>query len=232
MLKLYQFPSAYGIPNLSPFCVKLECFLRMTELEYEIVEFTDPSKGPKGKGPYIEDGDIRMGDSTLIIDYLQRKYDIDVDKHLGSEQKALSHALQCMLEEHLYWIVVYSRWIEDDCWADLNKLFFGGLPPIVNKIVPMIARRLVTRNLHAQGMGRHTRDEIYRFGCSDLDALATLLADKPYIHGDEVSLIDACAYGYLINIFGVPYDNPLKNEALKHSNLRQHTDRMTQRYFG
>jgi len=71
VIKLYQFPTAFGLLNISPFCMKLECFLRLAKLDYQIVNMTNPRQGPKGKGPYIEDGDVRMGDSSLIIDDLQ-----------------------------------------------------------------------------------------------------------------------------------------------------------------
>jgi hypothetical protein len=32
MIKLHQFATAFGLPNTSPFCVKLENYLRMTGL--------------------------------------------------------------------------------------------------------------------------------------------------------------------------------------------------------
>ncbi|HJM48751.1 MAG TPA: glutathione S-transferase N-terminal domain-containing protein [Alphaproteobacteria bacterium] len=72
MIKLYQFPPGWGLPSYSPFCLKLETWLRLTALPYEVVDEPDPRKGPKAKLPYIDDGGTVLGDSGLIIDYISR----------------------------------------------------------------------------------------------------------------------------------------------------------------
>ena len=36
MITLHQPPRAWGMPNVSPFCVKLETYLRMTGVEYQV----------------------------------------------------------------------------------------------------------------------------------------------------------------------------------------------------
>ena len=36
MLTLYQFERTWGIPNLSPFCCKIETYLRMANIDYTI----------------------------------------------------------------------------------------------------------------------------------------------------------------------------------------------------
>jgi glutathione S-transferase len=69
-IKLFQFPRMFGIPNVSPFCCKLETWLRIAKVPYEVVDTPDPRKGPKGKLPFIEDGGVRIADSSLIVDYL------------------------------------------------------------------------------------------------------------------------------------------------------------------
>jgi len=56
---------------LSQFCTKLETFLRITKLPYEIVE-TLPLKAPRGKLPYIEDQGQVITDSRLILNYLKK----------------------------------------------------------------------------------------------------------------------------------------------------------------
>ena len=53
MITLHQFPSAWGLPNASPFCMKVETYLRMCNLPYTTVNVLNPAKGPKGKLPYI-----------------------------------------------------------------------------------------------------------------------------------------------------------------------------------
>jgi len=55
MIKLYQFEPAFGLPNASPFCMKLETYLRMAGLAFEIVPRASLFKAPKDKMPYIED---------------------------------------------------------------------------------------------------------------------------------------------------------------------------------
>jgi glutathione S-transferase len=67
-IKLFQFPRMFGIPNISPFCCKLETWLRMTGIPYEVVDTPDPRRGPKAKVPFIIDGNQLLGDSTLIIE--------------------------------------------------------------------------------------------------------------------------------------------------------------------
>ena len=71
MIKLYQFKPAWGLPNPSPFCMKVETYLRMAGLPYEAINGALPFKAPKKKLPYIEDGTQLIADSGFILEYLK-----------------------------------------------------------------------------------------------------------------------------------------------------------------
>ena len=64
MIKLVQFYPALGVRSLSPFCLKLETYLRLAGIDYEVVRSNDARRAPKGKLPYIIDGDLTIGDSA------------------------------------------------------------------------------------------------------------------------------------------------------------------------
>ena len=46
---LVQFPRHLGIPNASPFCAKLELWLKLAEIPFEIKEQVMPNSAPKRK---------------------------------------------------------------------------------------------------------------------------------------------------------------------------------------
>ena len=115
-LKLYQFASGIGgLPNPSPFCMKLETYLRLAGLPYVVHTVKGRPASGTGKAPYIDiDGKI-MADSGLIIDHLERTNGHRLDGRLTLAQRAESLAIQRMLEEHLYWVMVYGRWVDPEC---------------------------------------------------------------------------------------------------------------------
>ena len=49
MIRLHQFKRQWGIANPSPFCMKVETYLRMTGLAYEVIEEASPLNAPKKK---------------------------------------------------------------------------------------------------------------------------------------------------------------------------------------
>ncbi len=66
MLQLFQFYPAFGVRNLSPFCLKLETYLRMSGIEHEVVWSSSTRGAPKGKLPYIVDADgVEVVDSEI-----------------------------------------------------------------------------------------------------------------------------------------------------------------------
>src|SRR5436305_15197084 len=101
MITLYQPPQAWGLPTISPFCVKLETYLRMTKVDYKVSQGS-VLKAPKGRVPYIKIDDKFLGDSSLIIFELKKRFGDPLDQNLTSEQKALALSLQLMVENHLY----------------------------------------------------------------------------------------------------------------------------------
>ncbi len=231
MIKLYQFDPTWGIPNLGHFNVKVETYLRMADLPYEVVE-TLPLKGPKGKLPFIEDDGDRIADSRFIIEYLKDKYGDPLDTDLSAKQRSIMTAMQRLLEEHLYWIGMYARWqYTDENWQITKKAIFGGMPPVIRDLAAVIYRRLIGKQIYGHGTGRHNADEIFHLGQVDLDAVSMFLAEKPYFMGDKPTSLDASAFGILINTVCGPIESPVKDYGKSQKNLPAYCDRMMAEFF-
>ncbi len=231
MIKLYQFTPAWGIPNASPFCMKLETYLRMANIPYEAKSANNPRKSPKGKIPYIDlDGEC-IGDSDIIIRRLKKDHGDTVDGHLTPEQLATSLAYHRLCEEHLYWTIVYSRWIDDNGWAVLKPLFFKPMKGLKAVIIPHLLRKHVKKELFFQGLGRHTQDELYDMGLNDLKTIATHMNGKQFFFGDKPASVDACVYSHLASIWYAPIPTPMKDYLGEHRELIDYCERMLRLYF-
>ena len=230
MIKLYQFAPAFGLPNISSFCLKLETYLRMVKIPFESVYGSDMSKAPKGKMPYIIDGDKKIGDSNFIIDHLKQTHG-DLDTHLSASDRAISLAIRRLIEENLYWVMAHNRWSEPKNWEMTKAVSFKELPALLKATVPNLARKDMQKQIQGHGMGKHSFEEIYAIGIADLVALADFLGDKKFFFGDEPTSLDASAYGILANILGTPFDSPLKDKAQQLNNIVGYCDRIRDRYY-
>lgn len=231
MITLYQFPRLWGLPNASPFCVKVETYLRMAEIPFEIKFVRDPRKAPKGKLPVIKIDDKTLADSEFIIDYLKAKFGDTLDKNLDKDQKALTVLLDNTFAERLYWIMTYLRWQYEPSWVFVKESFFDKMPLFAKLIVPTIVRKTILKALYVQGTGRHNYDEVLEMGYKTLYAIADLLGEKKYFHGNEPSSIDAVAFGFLANIVWLPYEDALKTQLNKHTNVLSFCDRMWDNFY-
>jgi len=101
---LHVFPRGKLVPNMSNFGMKLETYLRMAQIPYEC-DFDEPF-GPRHKTPWISLNGEEFGDSELIMEILNRKFNKDFNRHLKPEDQAISRAFQIMTEDHLYWSVL------------------------------------------------------------------------------------------------------------------------------
>lgn len=231
MIKLYQFHPAWDLPNGSPFCLKLETYLRMVEIPYENVWTNNLNDAPQGKMPYIEDDGTFIADSNFVIDYLKSAYDYDLDQHFTASELAILRSMKRLIEDSLYWVVLYSRWREPRNWQKTKEEFFGSFPPVIRPLIASLARKQILKSLYGQGIGRHEAFEIYQIGIKDLTAINDFLADKPYLMGAQISSLDASAYGLLANILWTPIESPVTDQARTMTNLLDYCHRMRDRFY-
>ncbi|CAC5384905.1 unnamed protein product [Mytilus coruscus] len=175
-------------PSLSPFVVKLETYLRIAKIPYQNVH--DSKRGSKGKIPWIEYNDVTLPDSQLIIEYLNKLRNVDLNKHLTEEQKAVAVAFQRMVDEHTYWLMVINRWEYDNEMREFKLSNWSWL-----KLT--IARWFVNWQTHQQGLGRHNKEEIMAILNKDFHSLSAYLSKKKYIFGDIPSELDSSIFGQL-----------------------------------
>jgi glutathione S-transferase len=231
MLKLLQFFPTWNIPNPSPFCMRVETYLRMAEIPYENKYTANPNASPTGKFPAIIDDGKTIPDSSSIIDYLKEKHGDTLDQHLTAADKGKALCMQRMIEEHLYWMIVYSRWISVEGWETLQTAFFGKLPLLLKIWLPGVLRKKVRRQLDGQGLGRMNEKEMFERGKKDVQALVDILGEQDFFFGDKPTSFDACAYATIDNILHTPIDSPVKQFAQQFKSLEDYCARMKAKYY-
>lgn len=230
MITLYTFGPMFGLPDPSPFVMKADLLLKMAGLPYTI-DTGGFRKAPKGKLPYLRDGDTVVADSTLIRWHLERAHGIDFDAGYGPVDAARGWAIERMLEDHVYWAIVDARWLDDANFEKGPARFFDAVPAPVRPVVKALVRRQVRGNLRAHGLGRHAKPDLDALGKRSVDALATLLGDKPYLLGDTVSGADATAHAFVASLLCPHFDSYLRIVAQAHANLVAYEARMRARYY-
>lgn len=201
------------------------------EIPFRTVVDATPFGGPKGKLPWIEHEGRKIGDSGFIIEYLESRFGCDPGAGLSAADRAVSLAMRRLIEENLYWAMVYDRWMVEENWRTFRDVVLGGVPSPIRPAVAFFARRGVRSQLSGHGIGLHSRHEIHAIGLRDIGAIADLLGDGPFLLGERPTEIDAIAYGLLPNIMNVPIASPIKDEALKRPNLVAYVERLGNRYF-
>lgn len=228
-IQLFVAPAGPEVLNYSPPCMKVEVWMRLTGLQYRAttaVGFADIWRAPKGKVPYIIDGDDIVADSEVIIAFLSRKYSVDLDQDLSSEQKAISRALERMLNEHTYWCLVYFRYVDSRDWAVYRRALCATSPAFLRIVCSVVLRPHILRYLWGQGIGRHTPEEVCARLNQDWAALSEILGERDFLMGTRPATIDASAYSYITNMHRAPIAPKAKVLLDRYPNLIAYAARM------
>lgn len=220
---------AWGSPHMSPFCAKLETYLRMTDTPHQ-VKAANFQKAPKGKIPYVSLDGQMMGDSQLIIDRLEAAAANPLDADLSGEEAAIGRAVRRMLEEGTYFTGLYLRWATDEGFLHTRSEIAKVLPAPARLLLPIIRRR-ASKTVISQGTGRHSFEEICALAVSDFAACSEILGDKPFLLGDEPHVCDASLYSFLEGVLRFPNDTPVKAAIGKDKRLVAYRDRIRARWW-
>lgn len=229
-IKLFQFPRMFAIPNLSPFCCKLETWLRIAEIPYEVVDTPDPRKGPKGKLPFIEDAGVRIADTSVIIEHLVKTRGVDPDARLDTSQRATALLVQRTLEEHYAFVLAYTHLLRDEGLKH-TRARFDSVPGIVRPFVARAVKGQIRQILWRQGLLRHSHEDIVEFALRDWRAVLAVMSDGPFFFGDEPTSVDAIVFGTLATTVLTPIESPIRDFLKSKPACVGYAERMRARFF-
>lgn len=224
------------IANPSPFCVKLELYLKVAEIAYDKPALAPGDMGPKGKLPYVKDplSGESIWDTTTIITHLEnKKLGSSLNEDLNPDEKAKARFIVATCEEKLYFVMCYLHWQHKGNWPTTRAEYFSDLPWGLRKLVSGKARKGMVKALYGQGMGRHSLDEVIDIGNQIVDDLALVLGDKRTLFGTpNLTIADIVMYAHLDHFVhsNIPY-NPVGDYVKSKPYLVTFINSVTKRFF-
>jgi glutathione S-transferase len=230
MITLYTFGPYFQQPDGSPFVIKAMILLKMAGLAF-VEKRSAPFTAPKGKLPFIDDDGERIADSTFIRFHIQKKYGFDYDAGLTPEQKATGWALEKMLEDHVYWLVLVERWLDDGNFDKGPASFFKAMPAPMRPLVKSLVRGKIRKAAVAQGLFRHNEEERRILARRALESVSVLLGERPFLFGDEPRGADATLGAFALAALSPTFNSAVRDELRKFPSLCSYASRIEQRYF-
>jgi glutathione S-transferase len=230
MIILHKFGPAFGLPDPSPFVMKVEMLLKMANLLHR-TDSSGLAKALKGKIPYINDEGVVVQDSTFIRWHIEKKYRIDFDHGLNAAQKATAWAFEKMAEDRLYCTGMHDRWIIDENFRKGPLRSLDKVPAPIRPILAAMIRRRLRATLQGHDLGRLSSDENLALATRSINAIADFLGDKPFFMGSEPTGVDATMFAFACFVLCPYFESRLRGAAERRENLRRYVGRMTARYY-
>jgi len=214
MVYLFQFTRSPQIPSISPFCLKLESWLKLHGIKYQNIDHKCKFRSRKGMLPFVEINGDEIADSNMIIETLAKKFDKEMPAQLSQDQKNVQHAMIAMVENHLHWTIVHWRSKDVDNTLKAYQLnlqtAIGTKAPasLLNFYFKYTFCRKGLKKVKAHGLGVHTAEEIEQFGKKDLQALSEMLGDKEFFFGDDPAMLDLVVYSHVAQLVMIEKDYP------------------------
>ncbi len=198
---------------------------------------TESKYSSKGKTPWVTLNGVNVADSQLSIEHISQEQNISRrNSHLSPVERAYAHSARIMAEEHLYFCIVIEAYVFQN-----GKHLFTHYPPNIlplpDFLARLAARTLLKRWIHgwckAQGLGRHSEEELHGIADNCLHALSNLLSEKKFIGGDAPCDEDCAVFGQLAWLMFAMPKNHYLNAKIRadYPNLVEYVERLKGMYW-
>jgi glutathione S-transferase len=210
---LHAYPRAKTIVTAALFPLKIETYLRLANIKYTM-DTKDPV-GPKGKSPWISINGNHVTDSEFIMEYLNKKFEKDLNQKVDPVTVANASMVRVFFEEFFMFVVGLERF-KYGSPSQFGKVV-GQSGIMFSFFIKVFGRGIANRAL-TQGIGLHSREEVTKLMTKYFRCASVVLGDRKYFGGDEPCQEDAGIFGILAQcLWGLP-DSPyekLLNVELK-----------------
>nr|XP_002734687.2 PREDICTED: failed axon connections homolog [Saccoglossus kowalevskii] len=180
--------------------------------------------------PWIEYNGEVVSDSGFIIEFLNERLKVNLNSHLDATEKAIARAFREMVEENLCWTLAYIKWLDKTPSNLLTTIY--PQRTVVIWLMRKAIEPVMKKTLYLQGIGRHTRQEVFSRVEKDFLALSAFLGNKAYMFGNKPSEEDCSIFAVLAqftwNLPGTNIETFIKGDC---KNLEEYCYRMKERFW-
>ena len=194
----------------SPFCVKLRAMLMWKGLAFDALEPLRPApwaqlrKSGAGKAPALAIGNRVVTETADIGAALDRLYPARPLLPSGGRAAALCHAVTAWVDESVDTVGLRYLWLEQqDARSAQGSLALRGCGPL-GRAIANLCQAVIGGQRSAQNHGRRTPLQIEQDLRRHLAHASALLADAPFVLGNEPWLCDFALFGQLAFLLQEP----------------------------
>lgn len=238
----FGYPDPQVSPDISPFVVKLETWLRMSGIPYETRTGANQEMPHKKLPVAMIEGEL-VPDSSRIIQRLLQLYPQAIsNRHLSATERAQACALTAMIEQHLYFVLLTMRYCVKANFNTYKPMLLDyakrSVPswqkPFLTTLAPLIfpfVQYQYRGQAWQQGTARHSIEDINAMGIEVWKAVKEVLGSKPFLLGDQPCLVDATVFGFLHAEIRHPFASKIREYVLNEPSLVEYHDRIWNRYW-
>ena len=226
MITLYQLPTAFDLPvSVSPYCAKVELYLRLTERTYETKQ-GNLFQSPNRKVPYVRwEDDTISAESGEIIARLESTGRA-LDAGLEAELAAVGRQMEALCEDVVYWACLYSRFVRPSGWEHQKVSVRSLVPALLSPILVPLIRRSQVKLCAKHGW---TSDNAFATAVEAIGKISEQIGDSGFLLGNTPHVADCMVWASLMHTSQTLADNPARAAVRGDARLISYIDRLADR---